>query len=276
MKFKFKVITSFILTISFLIAALSGLAMYLAPKGRIANWIEWTWLGFTKEEWTAVHTTFVAVFLLAALLHLFYFNWRVFWAYIKQKAQRGIRYKWELAVSLALGLVLWFGTTYEVTPVISLVRLAEAIDVSYETRLNEPPIPHAEELTLLEFSEEVLQIPVEEALETLKKKGYSALNHRETVGDLAERHQVPPRVIYGALSSRGEASRKALSYSGYGQKTLAQVCEELEIELSAATRVLNDAGISDADAEETLKAIADRHDRKPIDLVLILTGEEPP
>ncbi len=274
MKFKLKVLTSFILTITFLVASLSGLAMYLAPKGRIANWVEWTWLGFTKDQWSAIHIVFVTVFLTAGILHLFYFNWKVFWAYLKQRAKKGVLYKWELGISIFFGLILWFGTVYEVKPVISVVKLAESIQESYETEQNQPPVPHAEEMTIAEFADEVLGIPVEDVLMKLSEKGYPASGDEEIIGELAEKHGVAPGDIYNVLSVQEKTTSKIAEFSGYGQKTLVQVCGELEIELKEAKALLEQAGITKFNEEETLKDIADRHDKKPIYLVKIIAGEE--
>ncbi len=274
MKLKFKVFTSFVLTITFLVSVLSGLAMYLGPKGRIANWIEWTWLGFTKEEWTAIHTVFVTVFLLAGIFHLFYFNWKVFWAYIKQRAKKGIRYKWELVISAVLGLILWFGTVYEVKPVISVVLLAESIDASFENKLNEPPVPHAEELTIAEFAEKVLKKEIESVLKALEKENYIAAGPDELLGDLAERYSVPPSKIYAALEAKKTVSIEISEYSGYGQKTFAEVCVDAEVKIATGRKRLGDAGIPEFDLDDTLRTIADRYGKEPIDLVKVIAGEE--
>ncbi len=45
-----------VLTIVFVILAVSGVALYLAPSGRIADTIGWTFLGVDKDTWTNVHT----------------------------------------------------------------------------------------------------------------------------------------------------------------------------------------------------------------------------
>ncbi|WP_457742033.1 DUF4405 domain-containing protein [Thermococcus sp.] len=45
-----------LLTIVFVLLAVSGIALYLAPSGRIAETLGWTFLGLSKETWTEVHT----------------------------------------------------------------------------------------------------------------------------------------------------------------------------------------------------------------------------
>ncbi|AFK21700.1 DUF4405 domain-containing protein [Pyrococcus sp. ST04] len=59
-----------LLTITFIIIAISGIALYLAPSGRIAETINWTFLGLTKETWENVHTYIGFVMIGLVALHL--------------------------------------------------------------------------------------------------------------------------------------------------------------------------------------------------------------
>ena len=61
-KINLKVFTSFILAISFILISISGIVLYIAPRGRIAHWINWSVFGFSKEDWEAIHTVFVSIF----------------------------------------------------------------------------------------------------------------------------------------------------------------------------------------------------------------------
>ncbi|WP_457753998.1 DUF4405 domain-containing protein [Thermococcus sp.] len=45
-----------VLTAVFVLVAISGIALYQAPPGRIADTIGWTFLGVTKDTWETVHT----------------------------------------------------------------------------------------------------------------------------------------------------------------------------------------------------------------------------
>ncbi|MFA4641254.1 DUF4405 domain-containing protein [Pyrococcus kukulkanii] len=49
-------IIDLLLTITFIIIAISGVALYLAPSGRIAESIGWTFLGLSKDSWETIHT----------------------------------------------------------------------------------------------------------------------------------------------------------------------------------------------------------------------------
>ncbi|MDI9444793.1 MAG: DUF4405 domain-containing protein, partial [Planctomycetota bacterium] len=46
--------TSLFLTLTFGAVASSGAILYLTPRGRVANWTDWTMLGLSKDEWAAL------------------------------------------------------------------------------------------------------------------------------------------------------------------------------------------------------------------------------
>lgn len=54
-KFSWKAFISIGLFYSFFILFLTGLALYISPPGRVAHWQEWKFMGFTKENWEAIH-----------------------------------------------------------------------------------------------------------------------------------------------------------------------------------------------------------------------------
>lgn len=58
------------LTVVFIVVIISGIALYLAPSGRIADTLGWTFLGLDKDTWTNTHTyfSFAMVGLVAAHL----------------------------------------------------------------------------------------------------------------------------------------------------------------------------------------------------------------
>ena len=55
--FSWKPFTSFFILLSFVVLLLSGVVLYVAPPGRIANWTQWQF-GLDKEQWQALHTVF--------------------------------------------------------------------------------------------------------------------------------------------------------------------------------------------------------------------------
>ncbi|MEJ5166449.1 MAG: DUF4405 domain-containing protein, partial [Thermoanaerobaculia bacterium] len=74
---KFKVRRFFVLLIffSFLLMTISGLVLYFTPQGRVAYWVEWKFLGLTKDDWTNLHTVSWFLFLISSIFHIYY-NWK--------------------------------------------------------------------------------------------------------------------------------------------------------------------------------------------------------
>ena len=65
-RFSAKGFTSLLLTCSFLVLAVSGIILFMTPKGRDAHWTNWTMLGLGKEGWGAVHINNSILFLAAS------------------------------------------------------------------------------------------------------------------------------------------------------------------------------------------------------------------
>jgi hypothetical protein len=100
MKFRTRGFISLLLALSFLVAVVSGSVLFMTPRGRIANWTDWTMGGLTKHEWAALHINACLLMVIEAVIHLL-LNWRVFWSYI-QKKSTGFHLKWELAASILI------------------------------------------------------------------------------------------------------------------------------------------------------------------------------
>jgi len=104
-------LVSFVLTLSCCVMIVSGVVLYLAPPGGVARRTGWQFCGLTKDAWMAQHLSSCTVFVLAGLIHL-YLNIRVLWSYIRSKAARGVRRKWELLASGVLVGFMVTGTLY--------------------------------------------------------------------------------------------------------------------------------------------------------------------
>ena len=279
MRTRLRVFISITMFYSFLVISFSGVMLYISPKGRIANWVNWTQFGLTKEGWAAVHTVFVTAFLIAGLLHLFIFNWKAFASYITRKQQE-FRYLRETVAATALFAVLLVGSIYEIQPVIAVYEIGEGIKESYDTDENEPPIPHAEELTVAEFAAQVMDSPTRRALGMLDAAGRSALDSTETIGDLAERYGVSPSEIYDVLQADGRnADAHGTGESvlrpggGYGRMSFDAFVAEMGVPAESARERLAANGITDVAADETIKDLADRYDMNPLDVARIIVGE---
>jgi len=269
-KINTKALTSFLIASAFFMSSISGIILYITPQGRIAHWNTWTMLGLDKEQWGAVHTLFVLTLLIAATFHLFVFNWKVFMAYLKQKHQKGIRLKRELAIVLTLTLAVLVGTLVDIPPFGTVVALGENIKDYWATTEEEPPVPHAEDMTLAAYAKEVFQVDAAQLIALLKKNDITA-NPDDRLGDVADRSGNSPNKLHNLLAEvfvNQEPSQPVGSEgAGYGQMTFAQLCKSLQVDIVEATHRLQNHGIIVERSSDKIKALAERYGWLPIDMI---------
>jgi len=97
-RFRFRGFVSLVLSVSFLVAAVSGLVLWLAPPPQAGGWLI---LGIGKGVWKNAHIYVSLLMLTAGVCH-FVLNWSVFWSYVWDRAVKRMNQKWELALALAI------------------------------------------------------------------------------------------------------------------------------------------------------------------------------
>ena len=108
--------TSMLLVLCLLMLLASGIALYLAPRGRVANVTSWTALALSRQQWAAVHINASILFVAVTATHLV-MNWSRMVGYLKKRARPGINMKKELASAVAVACVIFAGTTLELPPI---------------------------------------------------------------------------------------------------------------------------------------------------------------
>ena len=195
MRIRWQGFTSLLVAITFLAMGFSGVILYLTPKGRVAHWTGWTMLGLGKEEWAGVHMNFALLFLIAAGFHWF-FNWNMFWGYIKKKKARRPNFVTEMAIAAVIAVFCLAGTVYLVPPLSMVVDGREQMETYWEVRSPRPPAPHAEEFKLKRFAN-AIGLEFDVVKKTLEEEGYTVPNRHITVRQLAEQKEggVPSDVL---------------------------------------------------------------------------------
>lgn len=253
-KFKLKVFTSLLLTLSFFSAGISGTLLYFSPRGRIANWADWTLFGLTKEGWTDVHITAVAVMLITAVLHLFWFNWKVFLTYLSRAAKGPLRYPRELAVAVLLFALVTVGTVTQLPGVYALIDVRNGILDSFEVEENTPPVAHAEELTLRQAAADLFEVPVEELVERLDKLGWPATPEM-TLREISDEYGNSPQQLYDELQRKPEVIG---SGAGYGRMTLKELSSGAGISLDSLLTRAEALGAGELTGDEVVKDVAEK------------------
>jgi hypothetical protein len=261
-KFSWKVFISFGLFYSFFVIFLTGIILYLAPAGRVAHWVNWKFFGLTKEQWQAMHTIFAYLFAILSIFHLFSINWKAFWSYLKHKALKGINRKKEMYIASIATLIVCLGVLIYIPPFSTVMAFGEYLTNSWEDETKEPPIPHAERLSLYELAEQLDSISVETIVNILTTNHIQFDNTRQTLEEIGALNHIPPIEIYHMMIKKQDTG---MTGSGIGRKTLEEFALENKKEISQILDKLQHNGI-EARKEETLREIAAKNNMAARDI----------
>lgn len=271
-RFHWRVFVSFYVVLSFLMLTASGLVLYVAPPGRIANWSIWTMVALSKSQWQAVHTIGAFLFVVAAAFHVF-FNWKVLMAYLRSKLVEGINRKWELASATAAAVFVVGVSVAGVPPFSTIMTFGEEVKNAWSTSATEPPLPHAELLSVEKLAEEV-KLPTETVIANLQKNGIAVESPTVTVGQLAEQHRLSPQQVFTKIQSADAKPKvSVLQGGGWGRMTVAQLCERAGISVDTGVERLKAAGL-EAAGTTGLRDLGTKLGKSPIDVAKIVVGPD--
>ncbi|MBI5768420.1 MAG: DUF4405 domain-containing protein [Verrucomicrobia bacterium] len=275
-RFQWRALVTSLVAFSFVLLLVSGVILFLAPPGRVANWTNWTIIGLRKGDWSGLHIWFSAVFLVVVGFHLF-FNWRPLMSYLKDRLTRRVGFRPEWLAATALVAVVMIGTLKHVAPFEALLEWNESLKESWDRPAERAPIPHAELLTLSALAEKG-GIDLATATTRLTAKGITGFTGDTVVQAIADAAKRSARELYdiivtGPKGSAGHAEGKA--GGGLGWKTLAQFCADEGIELAVAISRLKAGGVK-ADEKVTLRELATASGRKPYELPELIRGTPRP
>jgi len=180
--------------------SITGVVLYFTPLGRIARWTDWSFLAMSKDQLEAIHTTSSFVFLIAALFHIFTFNWRTFLHYFKARinalTQKVMKYRKELMTALILSVIIFMGTYYYLPPFSTLVDWGDQLKKSWAKGTEEAPVPGAEDLTLEEFSHRVLNLDTATVINYLRSQHLQVEDEKQSIEKIAHTNHISPSTLY--------------------------------------------------------------------------------
>lgn len=273
-QFNIRAFISLYMTIAFIVMTISGTILYIAPPGRIAHWSYWAILGFTKSEWQAFHTMFTFIFVLAGVLHIIY-NWKPIIKYISNKISGTSKIRKELIYSVIFSAFIFGGTYTKIPPFITVLDFGESITDSWADESTEPPVPHAEELTLSEISTQV-NLKTKQIMQKLNNNGFSVSDSNKTLQEIAEQYNTIPSDIYKAINLNLQKSNSSVTNtkytpgSGYGRKLLSVVFNENALTWEEGIKLLKKSGILVSE-DGKLKDIANENGKLPVDIINALS-----
>jgi len=272
-KFKLRAFISLYMTIAFFVMAISGIILFIAPPGRIANWSYWSIFGLTKAEWQATHIIFTFVFILATVLHIIY-NWKPLITYLASKISGVSSIRKELTLSILFSSFLFLGTYYKVTPFVNLIDFGEEFTNSWGDEKNEPPVAHAERFTISELAIQ-LNISTDQLVQRLAVNGYVVKDTLQTLETLAEEYSVYPNDIYTTLISKDKATNTSSNIklgSGLGRKKISEIFAENGLTWESGVDLLKEKNIIVLE-DARLKDIATEYKILPTDIINSLISE---
>jgi hypothetical protein len=245
----------------------SGFILYIAPPGRIAKWAYIPILGFEKDQWQALHTIFTFLFILANVFHL-YFNWRLFLSYLSNKRKKFFRLRGELLSAFFVTTGIFYLVLFNTQPFKAVMGFGESMKNSWSIDHTEPPVPHAEEMTISKLAETLNEDP-EILISRLEKQGISA-DINSVVKEIAWKYKISPQQVFEKLKVKSTSKTNHNGEKkGYGRMTVNQICNENNVHLEDALWRLKNEGI-DATAESSLRDLAQQCNKSPIEIVRII------
>ncbi len=257
--FRFRGFVSLLNTFSFIISLISGIVLYFTPQGKIAHWTNWTYWGLDKETWGALHINSSLIFFIIAVFHIYY-NWRAITGYIYSRFKKAMNLKLELALALVFSLFIIWASVADIQPFATIIRWNTDIKDywAYEAE-NQPPIPHAEEMTVTEFCKQI-NLDIERFEQSMQRHNWK-FSPEQTIKTIAQNNNISPADIYRATQAKQQSNASGQG-AGWGQKSVAQVCNEAGIDVQTGLDRLKSGGIT-ASANDNLRTLASRAQTRP-------------
>lgn len=183
---------------SALVMTLTGLALFIAPHGRVERWIDWRLAGLSKTEFQMLHSTFMALFIFLTLLHIYY-NWHAIALYLKNQAKVLVVATREMAIATIVTALFIAGTLQGWPPFTQLIALGDTAK-DYWSIKGEPPFGQAENATLTQLARRT-GLDAQEAQERLAAAGL-VYEPQWNLAQIAAANQVSPQTVYRIVSGR--------------------------------------------------------------------------
>ena len=246
-KIVMKKIISLTLAFSFLVMSITGIMLYIVPKGKIAYWANWEMFGLTKTQYGDMHITSMILFLVVTIWHIYY-NWKPLMNYLKNSTKQITLFKKELLIALALNFLFVGGTLMGIQPFQGVLDINDDIKAYWQKQYGSPPYGHAEESSLQSFSQRI-GVNIQKALELLKDKGIVVENKSQTLLQIAQQNGISPKDIHYAIKPKGGkiTTGKATADTGIsflGRRTLQELADMDKVNLKKSLLFLQKEGFN--------------------------------
>lgn len=199
-RFRFQAFALLLVLCLFVLVVVSGVILYISPRGRVANWGQWTVWGWSKESWAALHINATLCFLVFTIVHLF-FNWKMLLGYLKRGIVGVFQGSLELLLAVIFGAVVVVGTMTNLPPFSQFVAWRESFKNYWERTSPPAAIPHLEEFAMAQIAE-LAGVKVNEIIDVVASLGIDDVKSSDTLAEIAKRSGKTPREIFEGLAER--------------------------------------------------------------------------
>jgi hypothetical protein len=264
--------TSLTMLLSMIVMTYTGIMLFITPPGRIANWANWELLGLSKEQYADLHSTFMVLFVVATLLHIYY-NWKPMTSYMKNTAKQMVVFTQDMVIASVVTVVFFLGAIYQITPFSTFLDFGSDIKDSWEKEYGTAPYSHAELSSLKSFCKKV-GFDLEKS-EAILKKNNIKYELEKSLSQIAKENNVSPEFIYNLLKTNFQKSGETvIELTGLGKKQIKDVALTLQITPKEFLEKLNTLGIK-AKADDKFKETAEKYDMSPMDIMTKLGYKKP-
>ena len=291
---KVRKLISFTVLTSFVFLALTGIMLFFSPQGRVAYWSGWRMLGLSREQYVALHTTFMVLFLVVGIWHIV-LNWKPIVNYLKDRSKKVRVFTPEFSVALALSGLFFVGTLAGLFPFQQFLGMGEAVKGYWEVTSGSPPWGHAELSPLDRFcrgmedferleNQRLIRIDCAQAVDALRQAGFEVESESQQLIEIARANSTTPQalaeIIVSVAKPREPGSVAADAptesgpfvkpYSGLGRLTLREYADRYEADLDLALSILAERGV-DLDPDAKLRDEAERLGTDPEGIIVWLS-----
>jgi predicted DNA-binding protein YlxM (UPF0122 family) len=259
-----KKITSLTMLLAMFTMTFTGIILFITPPGRVANWANWELFGISKELYGQIHSSFMVLFIIATILHVYY-NWKPLISYMKNEARQFVLFTKDMIIASILFLIFLFGTIYQISPFSNFLNFGDDIKSSWEKEYGTSPYSHAELSSLKSFTKK-LNYDLETSKNILTSNNI-AFEDEQSLSQIAKTNSISPKFIYDILRKNFEkGEQKTVPLSGLGKKSIKEVAMTLEISSDDFISKLKSLGL-DAKEDDKFKDIAESKDLSPSDIL---------
>jgi len=250
-KIVIKKIISLTLSFSFLIMSITGVMLYIVPKGKVAYWADWQIFGLSKTQYGDIHITSMFLFLVVTIWHIYY-NWKPLINYLRDSTKKVTLFKKEFLIALTLNTAFVVGTLIGVQPFQFALDINDDIKSYWEKEYGSPPYGHAEESSLSSFSR-YMGVDVKKVIVLLKEKNIKVESSTQTLLEISKNNGVSPKVLSDIIKPKQGVATKGIS--SLGRKTLDELSKMDKINLGKSLLFLEKKGFK-ATGQTRMREIA--------------------